>query len=120
MADRFPHSRQGPFRADQLQDGDRYELTDGRPIYCAPSGAAHANRNLSGGSVLETDPAVDWAGVDAGFAPQPGTLRAPNVAIGSISVRATKTWMPYWRKAKKTVLPMVRRGRSCICCAVVV
>jgi Uma2 family endonuclease len=86
MADRFPHSSQGPFRADQLQDGDRYELTDGHPIYCAPSSATHANRNLSGGSVLETDPDVDWAGVDAGFAPQPGTLRAPDVAIGSTAL----------------------------------
>jgi Uma2 family endonuclease len=71
----------GPFQADQLKDGDRYELSNGHPVYCHPSGRQHAGPNLSGGAVLETDPDVEWAGVDAGFAPNPGTLRAPDVAV---------------------------------------
>ncbi|CAK0738780.1 hypothetical protein CCP3SC1_100031 [Gammaproteobacteria bacterium] len=38
-----------------------------------------------GGAVLASDPAVEDAGVDTGFSPQPGTLRAPDVAVGKIS-----------------------------------
>ena len=72
---------QGPFRADQLHDGDRYELSSGHPIYCAPSGREHAGPNLIGALALETDPAVEWAGIDAGFSPDQGTLRAPDIAI---------------------------------------
>jgi hypothetical protein len=34
--------------------------------------------------VLDSDPAVEGAGVDTGFAPEPGTLRAPDVAVGAI------------------------------------
>ncbi len=67
----IPH---GPFRVDQLREGDRYELSNGHPIYCAPSGRDHSGRNLSGGGALETDPDVEWAGVDAGFTPTTGTL----------------------------------------------
>jgi Uma2 family endonuclease len=78
-----PRTRQqGPFRADQLGDDDRYELSRGHPIYCAPSRREHAGPNLIGAAVIETDPDVPWAGVDAGFAPDQGTLRAPDVAIG--------------------------------------
>ncbi len=74
---------QGPFRVEQLREGDRYELSQGHPIYCAPSGRDHAGRNLSGGGALETDPEVEWAGVDAGFTPATGTLRAPDVAVAA-------------------------------------
>lgn len=74
----------GPFRADQLREGDRYELSNGHPIYCAPSGRDHAGRNLTGAAVIETDPDVQWAGVDAGFVPEPGTLRAPDVAVAGM------------------------------------
>jgi hypothetical protein len=85
----------GPFRADQLRDGDRYELTDGHPIYCAPSGPEHANRSLSGGAVIESDPAVDWAGVDAGFAPDANTLWAPDIAVApAASADGASGWMP--------------------------
>jgi hypothetical protein len=72
----------GPFHADQLRRGDRYELRNGHPIYCAPAGREQAATNLTGAAALETDPDVQWAGVDAGFTPDSGTLRAPNVAIG--------------------------------------
>jgi len=74
---------QGPFRADQLRDGDRYELSNGHPIYCAPAGPDHAGPNVIGGAVIDSDPDVAWAGVDAGFSPEPGTLRAPDVCVAS-------------------------------------
>jgi Uma2 family endonuclease len=81
MASKPKADQHGPFRADQLRDGDRYELSNGHPIYCAPSGREHAGPNLIGAAALETDPDVDWAGVDAGFSPDEGTLRAPDIAI---------------------------------------
>lgn len=77
------HDSAGPFRADQLHDGDRYELSNGHPIYCAPAGRDHAGRNLTGAAVISSDPDVEWAGVDAGFSPEPGMLRAPDIAVAS-------------------------------------
>jgi len=74
---------QGPFLASQLREGDRYELSSGHAVYCAPAGRDHAASNLQGGNVLATDPSVEWAGVDAGFSPKPGDLRAPDIAIGA-------------------------------------
>jgi Putative restriction endonuclease len=32
--------------------------------------------------VLDTDPDVEWAGVDVGYSPDPGTLRAADIALG--------------------------------------
>jgi len=92
MAEKSPKNEQGPFRADQLRDGDRYELSGGHPIYCAPAGPDHAARNLTGASVLDSDPDVEWAGVDAGFSPEPGTLRAPDVAVASPD--NARGWIP--------------------------
>lgn len=34
--------------------------------------------------MLDTDPAVEAAGVDTGFSPHPGTMRAPDIAVGNI------------------------------------
>lgn len=82
MVDPLQNSR-GPFLASQLRDGDRYELSSGHAVYCAPAGRDHAASNLRGGNVLATDPAVEWAGVDAGFSPNQGDLRAPDIAIGA-------------------------------------
>jgi len=73
----------GPFRASQIGDGDPYELSNGHAIRCMPAGADHAESNLTGGSVLETDPDVEWAGVDVGYSPDEGTLRAADLALGS-------------------------------------
>jgi Uma2 family endonuclease len=92
MATQPSTGEHGPFRADQLQDGDRYELSNGHPIYCAPSGREHAGHNLTGAAVLETDPDVEWAGVDAGFTPDPGTLRAPDVAVAPAGTE--QGWIP--------------------------
>lgn len=82
----------GPFRVEHLREGDRYELSQGHPIHCAPSGRDHAGRNLSGGGALETDPGVEWAGVDAGFAPEDDTLRAPDVAVAAAGDE--RGWIP--------------------------
>jgi len=74
----------GPFRAEQLRCGDPYELHDGHPIECLPSGGRHANASLDGGVALETDPAVESAGFDAGFTPDEKNLRAPDIAVGNV------------------------------------
>lgn len=78
----------GPFRADQLGDDDRYELSDGHSMYCSPSGGDHARGSIVGGMVLATDPDVESAGLDAGFTQGPGSLRAPDVAVGNVPDRA--------------------------------
>ncbi|AUB80508.1 Uma2 family endonuclease [Candidatus Thiodictyon syntrophicum] len=78
-----PKPTPGPFRADQLQDGDRYELSNGHPIYCPPADPEDASRTLTGAAVIASDPEVAWAGIDAGFALTPRTLRAPDVAVAA-------------------------------------
>ena len=40
--------------------------------------------NLVGGLALATDPAVDSAGVDTGYAADAYTLRAPDLAVGNV------------------------------------
>lgn len=78
-----PHSLEsGPFRAHQLREGDPYELSNGHAILCLPSGTSHGGSNLAGGEALDTDPDVEWAGVDVGYSPEPGTLRAADVVLG--------------------------------------
>ncbi len=83
----------GPFQADQLRDGDRYELSEGHPIYCAPAGYRHAAGHVTGGLVLDTDPAVGWSGADAGVSPEPGMLRAPDVAVRTTPPEGDGTWL---------------------------
>ena len=72
---------EGPFRPDQVRSGDPYELSNGHPIYCAPTGQDGAGPNGLGFAVLDSDPAVQSAGVDAGLALSGNTLRAPDVAV---------------------------------------
>jgi len=79
-----PKRSRGPFHADQLRSGDPYELSNGHAIYAAPAGGRHADANVRGAQVLATDPNVTQAGVDAGCSPEPGTLRAPDIAIGNV------------------------------------
>jgi len=85
MSRRLPRYRPGPFTADQIRDGDYYELSHGHPIECSPAGRDHTGPNVSGAEVLDTDPDVEWSGVDAGFSPEPKMLRAPDVAVGGDS-----------------------------------
>ncbi len=75
----------GPFRAEQIRPGDPYELSDGHPIHCLPTGGRGSRANLVGAAVLDSDPAVESAGVDTGFALTPNTLRAPDVAVGNVA-----------------------------------
>jgi len=79
-----PKPSRGPFRANQIRCGDPYELSDGHAIYVLPAGGRHADTNLVGGQVLATDPDVTQAGMDAGYSPEPGTLRAPDIAVGNV------------------------------------
>lgn len=81
-----PNTRKvrGPFYANQLHSGDPYELSNGHPVECLPTGGRGSKANLIGGLVLGTDPDVTSAGVDTGFTPDSGTLRAPDVAVGNV------------------------------------
>jgi Uma2 family endonuclease len=75
---------QGPFRADQIRPGDPYELSNGHPIYCLPTGGRGAKATGVGADVLASDPAVQDVGIDTGFSPSPDVLRAPDLAVGDI------------------------------------
>ena len=83
----------GPFQSDQIRDGDRYELSNGHPIYCAPSGSHHAGGNVSGSLVLDTDPDVGWSGSDAGVSTEPGMLRAPDIVVRTTAPGGDGTWL---------------------------
>jgi hypothetical protein len=66
---------------EQIRSGDPYEFSQGRAIYCAPTGADGTGPNGLGFAVLDSDPAVKCAGVDTGVALPHRTLRAPDVAV---------------------------------------
>jgi hypothetical protein len=59
-------------------------VSNGHPVLCLPTGGRGGKSNLFGGAVIETDPAVESAGADVGFAPAPDQLRAPDVSVGNI------------------------------------
>lgn len=82
----------GPWTVDDVHPGSRYELDDGHPIYCAPTGGDGARTTLAGAEVLDTDPAVEEAGVDPGYAPSRRVLRGPDVAVGNVPDR--RGWIP--------------------------
>lgn len=85
MSSSSQHARsQGPFRADQLRSGDPYELSNGHPIECMPTGRRGGKAAIVGGGVLASDPAVQDVGGDVGFSPSPETLRAPDLSVGEI------------------------------------
>lgn len=93
MADQPHRLTRGPFRADQLRDGDRYELSNGHLIYCAPAGWRHGSGSLTGGLVLDSDPDVQWTGADVGISPEPGALRAPDVVVRATQPSGNNTWL---------------------------
>lgn len=78
--DRYPPP--GPFRADEIRDGEPYELSRGHKILCMPTGGRGSDAAATGAAVLKSDPEVDAAGT--GFSPAPDTLRAPDVAVGNV------------------------------------
>lgn len=82
----------GGFTADDVKPGSRYELSEGHPVYRAPTGGKGARSNAAGAEVLDTDPDVEAAGVDAGFSPNARTLRAPDIAVGN--VQDVPGWIP--------------------------
>lgn len=92
MSDKHPRTGRGPFHADQLKSGDPYELSDGHAIYCAPTGGDGSRRIGTGFAVIDTDPGVSEAGVDTGYSPAPGTLWAPDIAVGNVA--DTAGWVP--------------------------
>src|SRR4051812_48606099 len=92
MRGRQHHDERGPFRADQIQSGDPYELSHGHPIHCMPTGGSGSEPNRLGASVVGWDPAVTEAGVDTGYSPEPDMLRAPDVAVGNVPNRPG--WVP--------------------------
>nr|VFJ58380.1 MAG: Endonuclease, Uma2 family (restriction endonuclease fold) [Candidatus Kentron sp. DK] len=83
----------GPCTAEQIREEDRHELSGGQRIYCAPAGDRHSHHNLGGGLLLDTDPDVQWAGVDTGFTPKPDTLRAPDLCVAA-PPKETGKWVP--------------------------
>ena len=89
----------GPFRADQLREGDPYELSDGHPIYCAPGGERHGGAQSSGAKVLDADPAATGkVGIEVGYAFGNGKyLRAPDLSIGLSGGTRTER-QPGWAK----------------------
>lgn len=74
----------GPFRADQIRSGDPYELSNGHAIQCMTTGGRGSRANLQGGSMLDSDPVVEEAGIDTGYSPSSDTLRAPDIAVGNV------------------------------------
>ncbi len=71
-------------RADEIREGDSYELSGGHPIRCLPTGGRGSDAAATGAAVLKSDPQVDAAGVETGYSPAPDTLRAPDVAVGNV------------------------------------
>lgn len=74
----------GPFRAEHLGSGDPYELSNGHAVHCLPTGGRGSKAEGAGYKVLSTDPGNEDVGIDTGFSPEPGTLRAPDLAAGRI------------------------------------
>lgn len=77
-------SSKGPFRADQIRSGDPYELSNGHAIQCMTTGGRGSRANLQGGSMLDSDPVVEEAGIDTGYSPSSDMLRAPDIAVGNV------------------------------------
>ena len=74
----------GPYQAHQIRDGEHVELSDGHAIHCMTAGRRHAQSNLVGGSVLDTDPAVTSSGTASGIAfNDDKNLRAPDIVVNA-------------------------------------
>ena len=72
----------GPFEARHIRPKDPYELRDGHAIRCSPTGGDGGRATVLGAQVIDSDPDVEDAAIDAGFTPTPNTLRAPDIAVG--------------------------------------
>lgn len=97
----------GGLEAQEIHPGSRYELSDGHPIYCAPSGGGHAGSSSASSMVLGSDPDVDEYGMDVGYTSRKDMLRAPDVAVGNVPSR------PGWvQGAPKLALEVVDTGQD--------
>jgi Uma2 family endonuclease len=74
----------GYVTADQVREGDRFEVSNGHRIEMCPAGGRGGRANLLGAAVLDSDPAVKSAAIDTGFTTHPKMLRAPDVSVGDI------------------------------------
>lgn len=101
----------GPFTADQLHEGDRYELSRGHPIYCEPGGGRHAGENAIGTLPLATDPAVHEIGVDVGDSPGPADTEGGVFAIGYAQRRASSRSIASKGSARTTASSCQTRTR---------
>ncbi len=79
-------STQGPFRADQIREGDPYELAHGHAVRCLPTGGRGSEATATDAAILKSDPQVESAGVDTGFSPTPDTSWTPDVAVGDARI----------------------------------
>jgi len=82
----------GPFLVSQIREGDRFELDNGVPIQLAPAGGSHGSHTVDGSLIIATDPLVEQAGVDVGYAITPNTMRAPDISVGHVPDR--DGWVP--------------------------
>lgn len=84
MTARAPYLSPGPYTADQIAEGEPYELSNGHLIHCESGGGRHGAENATGALVLGSDPEVKEVGVDTGFSWAPKMLRAPDLAVGNV------------------------------------
>jgi len=84
MSGRVPYEAPGPYTADDLHEGEPYELSNGHKVYCESGRARHAIDHANGTLVLRSDPGAQEVLVDGGFTWGPKTLRAPDIAVGDV------------------------------------
>ncbi|MBI2377634.1 MAG: Uma2 family endonuclease [Deltaproteobacteria bacterium] len=74
----------GPFHADDLTPGERYELVDGHPMYQAATGGDGASTVAVGVQAIGSDPGAEETGVDPGYVLDDTNVRAPDIAVGNV------------------------------------
>jgi hypothetical protein len=84
MTEPRPYPPGRKVRASELREGGHWELSKGELVWVGPTGGDGARGTIAGAEVLDTDPAVEAAGIDAGYAPDEETLRAPDVSVGNV------------------------------------
>ena len=71
----------GRFVADDIRDGDPYELSNGHPLLVMPTQKEGGAIQLRAGRIVASDPLVAHAAVEVGVSTEPGMLRAPDVVV---------------------------------------
>lgn len=71
-------------RVSEVREGSGSELDDGELVQCDPAGGRHGETTATGALAVVTDPGVDEAGVDVGYAIDERNLRAPDLAVGNV------------------------------------